>query len=695
MAETPEKIVKDKKPKEKAEAGSGAKLSPNSTIKNSGPQEAILKKQYRIELDQPAETYSHAYADAFEATHVTTGEQGFIAVIPKDRFPLRFNDLNTLSNSEVIGLLPPIAHGPVRWPNQNGLRYVILYPKTSLTSFTRTFTKDEKIPEEDLLRKILPSLCETIQELSDKGVYHGNINPDTIFFNPTNPVQTMLGDFCSSLPGLLQSALFESTERAMTDPEGRGVGDAQDDIYALGVSTALMLHGKNPFTTWTRDEILDERLGTSSYAMLTKGVRINPGVAEFLRGTLEDSPKQRWTIDQLTSWASGSRATSRSKATVRKAARALVFNGKKFFTPRPLAAELHKNPTELVEMIEKGELSKWIERSLSNSELASRIDAVMARIGGREESAGFMQKLCTEVAMILDPTAPIRHLGKAVMPMGIGGALHFALATNQDPKPYINIIKYKYAWAWLGNEANVTLGTPDVLHKFDSCSKIIQRKGLTQGVERVLYTLIDNAPCLSPNFANSYAITPRHIAHSINLIDERDTIDLVDKHIANFILNYENKDQSGVIKYISDSDEIMRNLAILTLYHGIVSRHAQGTTLKNLTKRLAPMTKKVAQRFKNKNKMDDVIKKIDTAADHGDINELMDLVDNPKTLRDDDISFARAKQAFEKLTRERLDLEKGLAQASYGLASGREIAAVVSSGLAAIFTLLVVIMKFG
>ncbi len=183
-------------------------------------------------------------------------------------------------------------------------------------------------------------LIGALSEFLRTGVVHNGIRPTNIFWRPGGATPPQLGECLSAPPGPNQPVLFETLERAMATPLGRGTGTHADDCYAFGVTMALFILGKNPVRGMDERAIIQAKLERGTFTTLIGNTRLSPTHSELLRGLLTDDARQRWTGADLEQWQSGRRLTPKNTDAGKRAARALEFGGKEYTQVRPLAQAL-------------------------------------------------------------------------------------------------------------------------------------------------------------------------------------------------------------------------------------------------------------------------------------------------------------------------------------------------------------------
>lgn len=666
--------------------------------KRSGNAGRVAAGKYEIDLSHPLNNYDHPFVEAYECAHSDSGTGDHIALITKDRYPIRRSIIDKcLANSDIDGMMALVTTHMVDWVDGTR-RYALIYRRPEgHPIMVSTAQRREPISEETIRRGIIRPITQTLQKLSTMGLFHGNIRPTNIFLTNYDNAQAILGECASSIPGALQPVIFETIERGMADPEGRGVGAGVDDVYSFGATIAVLMRGFNPMEGKTDRFIIEEKIQRGSYAVLTDGLRLSPGLSEFLRATLNDDPRQRWDIDQLVAWSEGNRAAPKPSSVGQKAQRNLEFNGRKYSRPRLLAKDLHENPTEALLLIESGNMVKWIERALGDNAMVAALNVAIGRASSAGRTAGFEDRLLCYVSMALDPIAPIRFRNIRVFPAGLGHALSLAMLRGGNVQIFGEIIRERYAWAWLNQKevTNPTDNRMENVHMFDNAAKMIVRRGINYGLERCLYELCPDTPCLSDYFKGYYVPDCQAVLSSLNdVASEYKDGKAIDRHIASFVTTRDSRDNSGLIVLLEGHDPIKRNLSLITLYQQMQRRYNL-QKLVGLAEWLTKEAHEVAQRFRNIDDRNNILRQLPKDIATGSLTKVLGTIDNPVMVRKDEYNFALAVQQFQIYGRERDMIRYQLFNnPRYGFTTGRQIALVISMLIAAVVIACILVNRF-
>lgn len=661
--------------------------SQTKTVSKVQGDKIIFNDNYEILLTHPVADFEHPYADVYEAIHKDNRSQACLAFAIKGHYPARLPIIQYLVNKEVPNLMNVKEYGVTNWVD-NTQRLVILMNKpVGSPILARTSPKRAPVAEEALRKSIIKPVFQALQVLSHQGYFHGNLNAGTVFWGSQDGGDAMLGECISSLPGAVQHPLYETVERAMADPVAKGESTSSDDIYALGVLVAVLLRGADPFSGKDVRYITEEKINRTSFTVLTDGLQLTPRMSDFLRSTLSDDPRLRWTMDQLENWINGNRAPLKQHAMLKKATRALDFNGNKYTRARLLARDFYDNPAEAVQLIESGNLVKWLDRSLIDPGLIEDVNNAINRANYNGKTGSYEDRLLCYVAMALDPSGPIRYKHVRVMPLGIGSALLDAMVNDQSIQPIAEIIREKIAWFWL---TQTDLIIPDInewAKRFDHMSKIILRRSMDYGVERCLYDLTPHAPCLSKALSSFYIMDCEQLLSALNKKgQEKDRPqNMIDRHAAAFICSRDTKDNSNLVNMLESDDPRKKSLSLLMLCQDMQRRY-QVVQLSGLANWLQADAELIAQRFYNLKFRKDVVKNLQGDIKSGSLTRMLNSVDSPVDIARDRMNFNRATQLYQQLDNEYTDISNHLQTNNlFGRETGRQIAAIVSAILSGIF----------
>jgi hypothetical protein len=524
-------------------------------------------------------------------------------------------------------------------------------------------------------------LIGALVELLRAGVVHNAIRPTNLFWRVGASTPPQLGECLSAPAGLGQPVLFETVERGMAMPLGRGMGVHTDDCYAFGVMLAMLVLGRNPMQGMEDAAILQAKIDKGSFTALIGNHRLSSTHIELLRGLLADDARQRWSAADLEQWLNGRRLTPKNTDSGRRAVRHLEFNGKDYWQTRPLALALSSNAAEAAKIIENGVLEKWLRRAMNDEDRALNLEEAHGSLRQSGKSANYEDQLVARVCIALDPGAPIRYRGLAVMPAGIAALLVDAALTDAHTQILKEIIASRLVTLWIDMQGETKGDLVALGQQFEKAADMIEKTALGNGFERVLYELNTILPCLSPILRGQYVTSPKALLPALETATNRPR-EPMDRHIAAYLVVRDRRSEKLFSAISAPEGSIKRGVALLTLFADMQSRHGPDS-LPHMAQWLEPLAEPAARRFFNRTLRERLIKQMRDIVPRGDLGALLNLVDEPRRLDRDQQEFMAARLLYINILREIAASESRLSDREGVVRSmGKPMAASISSFLA-------------
>lgn len=661
---------------------------PASEAGASSLPPVALNEKIHILPGQKIAHLSHAGAAAYAARNLEDGSALFAMLCGKAVVP-RINSIASYKGVNSQGLLQIVESRVVNWPLENVQKLALVFEMPPGPPFMVKLEDRRAALSDDMLtRTVLTPLIEVLRTLHNTDMVHGAIRPTNIFQggSPGSEI-AILGECLSAPPSYTQPAVFEPIERAMAQPSGRGTGAREDDIYSLGVTVAMLLRGRNRLAGMSDYEIIQEKIEQGSYAALLGNDRLSARFTEFMRGVLSDDPEQRWDIDDITKWQEGRHQSTKLPKIQKKSVRAFDFSGEKMWNARAVALALNSNVTAGAQAIDDGHVSQWVRRSLEDGAVHKRLEWAIESAKGTGAGAGYQSRLIARVSAALDPAAPLCYKEVRILPQGVGTALAECIAKSGDVKTFAEIINQQLINFWFSIQPDVSSDAVSLSTLFDSCRGFLRQTMLGYGIERALYFLCDDVPCLSPVFKNFYVISPGDILLAYEAISQSDQRPecLIDRHIAAFLAVRDKKVVKQKSSLLGDEDKATRNLAALLVFAEIQRRYRTGP-LPGLSRWFGDILKPALSRYHNSNLRRMMEKEIEKIKGNGDLIALATIVDNAQNSRADHDGFAMAVHEYAILAAEHEQMTKKIQThgRKIGLRTGQEISAAISGISAAL-----------
>jgi hypothetical protein len=411
-------------------------------------------------------------------------------------------------------VLQVMAIGPVTAadPTQRQAAIIIERPVGARLS------KRHGILKEDVLREVLlPAMLDGLQALHAKGITHRALRPDNIFFLNEREDALAIGECVSALPGYDQPADLEPIDRAAASPEGRGDGTPACDLYALGATLARLSGGKPP-PDHDPEQRLIARMERGSFEVIAGEIKCSAPIRELIAGLMADDPAHRWTIEDVRAWILNPRAGAPSVVQPRNGTRPYSFQGHSATQPRVVVHLYSHNVEAARQDLQRGHLSRWVRSSLGHNDLADAIEVLVGRPDELARTPRMIDEdLVSRICCMLDPIGPVTYRGLSIMADGFVGAIsQVALAGDGDAlKTIVAMINLNLPLTALRSPI-----APDNLKDLEARQSAlratIRSKYAEAGLERVLYELDPELPCLSPLVRDQLPIGPARYLRALD-----------------------------------------------------------------------------------------------------------------------------------------------------------------------------------
>ncbi|NQZ13867.1 MAG: hypothetical protein HRT94_03440 [Alphaproteobacteria bacterium] len=530
-----------------------------------------------------------------------------------------------------------------------------------------------------VMGNVIKPMINLLLDMRDKDLVHGEVWPGNMYDGGSaSKDKIRLGECLTAPPSSQLPALYEPIERAMADPLGRGPGTNVDDLYAFGVSLAVMMRNEDPLEGLSDEEIVTQKIEKGSYTTLIGKERFSGAVLELLRGLLYDDKSQRWTLDEVQAWMDGRRLSPKQSPKRIKANRPITYDDKKYTRPELLAKNLNINPNLTAKLVDSGELQVWLERAIEDKTLKARMEHTMDDLAAIEKGEGYADRLSTRVAVTLSPDAPVTYKGLNFTPDGFGKYFSNTFLQRKDLQPFIEVLRGVFFLQIIRQKTD--LDQAALLGKFDSCRVYIGQTKIGSGIERCLYHLDPDCPCVSDTLDDHYVRSPEEMMRALNDVAKKKDKPkrIIDRHIAAFLSV---KDRKNIDPYVIDlgaEEDHRRVLAELKVL-ATIQKRSQLENFPDLAKwvseRLGPVYENLHDREKRK-KLTQHVEKLSKV---GDLTKIAFLFDDEHLYENDFYMFGQAKDKFEELLKEEHYLNNKLTtKKGFGEKTGHQIASFVS-----------------
>ncbi len=502
-----------------------------------------VQGHYLINFAAPLKDFSNESANALMTSDTLDDTKSLIALVCEHGKVQRHHVIEQVMSIEHRAVLPLRAAASVHMSSSDAERYAIIYDKPTGRKLSELIAAG-KIPHNPhfLLEHVLIPIITGLEHFNALGISHGQVNPDNIYFDDHGAV---LGPCVTEPCGYNQPFVYESLERMQSHPAAKGEGSTAHDYYALAVTLLSILHGPDHFHGISREALMFHIVKNGAYHTLMRDREVPEIFYDFLRGTLTQSPEERWGEKQLRAWLGGKRYNVLPPPPPADAVRPFEFKDILVNNRRELAHLFSADWVGMLTAIVGPQLSHWVTVSLRNKELAETIArlcrSAIDAVGKNEIMCG---EMLMNIVLLLDPIGPLRIRQVAFQVEGIDTAFAEMYAQKntlelQFIAKFIETNMMNY-WVTMQEKRRPDIAIPDRVNdlaaRADRLRSCIRNSGFGFGLERVLYDLNPTMPCLSELFENKYVRTlPQLLKQMDKLATTIEGDDIMDRHIAAFI----------------------------------------------------------------------------------------------------------------------------------------------------------------
>ncbi len=646
-------------------------------------QLTFLGNNYVVEEGSPLKEFSTEFANAYRVREKkiikksADGEQ-YILIFQKNFAP-RIRAISRLVGG-TNGNFQNVLDAGIIQMSSGQTHFAIILPVIKGTRLSILLAKEGQLPEKFVNQVVIASVNNALGFLAKNNVAHGNINLNTLVFQPELE-RVVVTECFSSYCGFEQSSFYEPLDRAQSLAAGKGEADETADFFALGAAVATLLQGAGLFEVGKEKEVLADRLIRGSFSVYVVQQERFGAVKEFLRGTLLDHHSERWLHNDVLEWlARKKNSAGNTSFPLKESLTGYEFNDKTHLGRRALAHDFFLNWTAAKLEVKLDDLGRWLRLNVMRADLSEELDRSIS-IARRKESVMTDDDL-TRTISALDPDGPLRHNDFAVCAYALPQMLAYGLARGK--REYGQFIadcfNHGFLSQWL--ELQPPLEDYDYYKMYwnaATIAKYIRMPALGFGIERVLYDMNPGLPCQSQLLSASCALSLDLLLKALNALpdDLHEKQDPMDRHIAAFIASKLNLSDEIRIKSIRHYPHFAKSpqllmMAVLTL----AQAESKTRNLKNLCrwiqKRIEPLIASVQGKSIRKEFRQVIEEEVKT----GDLQKLFSVITSPNFIKRDAFGLNEAAKEYHRYSNEIDALKKqaSIERVAYGY--GLKIAAL-------------------
>ncbi len=639
-----------------------------------------LGEHVEIDLSKPLTAFNRPGAEAFAAVDKRFADAEHLAFVCEPDRSVRIRAAHRLRGMTRSGILTLLDSGVLRRPNGRDA-YGFVYEKpVGLPPARRAWGNwAPKL----LINNFLKPACAALADLGERDAIHGSIRPGNVFHQDTKGQMFALGPCLLGPPGYDQPAVFETIERALATPDGKGAGGSIDDMFSLGMTLYCFATGKYPGEGQDPDALMARRLAYGSISAMVDTSQVPSELLDAVVSLLDDDVKERWSLADLTDWTNGRRPAMSNRRPSTRRGTTIQIGPVACLDPRELSYAITRYPGPAAAALHRGDIATWLKVNDVQRVLALAIDET-----GKKEAQELLASDAVQLgreAVRCDPMGPVRYRDLSFFPNGAGAVMYAALLEPEKREQMQELFGARLVHLWA--KAATPLGLVDEQAKMllDVEDRVSHR---VEQIESALYILNPDAPCLSPTVAGSWVDTVGDLMPVIERQLQGGNFD-PDPHIVAFLSARGGIRQSDLaaLKTFDGKDQ---RVAATVLKLGVkLQAAAVGRDLPNLCRICLKAAQALIERLRQPQLREAHLSKAEEAARANDIDALADVATDPVVFGGDGAEFLRAKHAWDANQRI-LDMRESIEEANRRMArdKGQEIALLILSA-AAVATVLV------
>ncbi len=675
-----------------------AQPAPEKTESKKLERMSVIKFSHDIDIypDSRIPEYDVGEVKAYRA--ISRDKVNYFALVCERHLVPRIRGATAYAGVNNPFLVPLVASGVIYWPPVNQQRFVLIYKDVLGKRLLRGNEQALDWRQDDVMNIVVKPIITALLDFRNRDFAHGAIRPANMFASghTPKPEKIVLGD-CLSVPSSYdQPLLYQTIERGMVAPLARGEATLTDDLYAFGVSLAVFMRSNDPLEGMSDDEVVRAKIEHGSYAAITGKERFKGSILGLLRGVLHDDPTQRWTLEEVMVWMDGRRLSPKQSIKEEKAPRPILFSGKKYFQMSLLAMSFDSNPPDVVRLIESDELQQWLIRSVEDDVALERVEMAIKTTREKGTGPGYEDRLAANLSVALDTKAPLCYKGLRMTGDGTGKMMAEAIIQKRDIQPFVDLFAQNIAFNWITVQESQHIDIGSLISRFDACRNFIRHGKIGYGIERCVYILCPEVHCLSEKLSEYFVNTPEDMINAFEDICKkgRAPVLFLDRHSAAFLSMKDAKVIDSYLFDLASHEEYKKILGNLKCLAAIQKRSSM-PAFPGIAQAFMGMMDVICLRYHDRDVREKLQKSVARYAAEGDLAKMAGILNNVELLARDMGGFKEAMREFSTLKKEYNELETRLADStSFGRSTGREIAAVVSSIIAAIIILTTSFMFF-
>lgn len=590
----------------------------------------LLKERFEICFDIPLPELNANGAKAFDVKDNINPQRSLFALICGKELSPRLSYLPYMKSIDAPNILKLVEYGTINDDNHSET-IALIYNKPSGSRADKFDETAAKLSAETF-KSLALSLLSACDVLKTFGLTHRAIRLDNLFFKDSSHSELILGDCLASFPGFYQTSSSETIENMLCEPQSKGNGIFEHDLYSSGVALLGLALGRNISFDLSSEEQVRQKLKNTSFVFLSNGEKIHNQISTVLRSLLDDNAENRCDYTQLINYYDGKTTSFISNDNFDRSSRALIINGEKCYTRKSAALTMLSNPDFGIEVIQSGKLLEWVKTGLEDEKLHAKIEKQISIEKEQPDKNLLLYRIC----IFLDHSLPLKTSEGYLFPGGLAKTIFYNKKNAISLTPIQTLISTDIIKLWYQEQPSLRAPTNAGEFKL-----YISRNDYGYGFDRIMYDFDEDLPCISPLLNGWFVNSLSRLLKALDSFKGDYQALPFDKNIIAYLRCKMGKKIDGIILDINANQDALKLGAIIRLYANIQNKNGPAQ-LPNLTQWLVNTAKPLIQSYHNIKYQKYLEQKLLQISKNGKIIEIVEILENEEARIKDKSEFSEA-----------------------------------------------------
>ena len=617
------------------------------SVKRINPNESITLGDDIIDFLQPLPEHSNgSYISAFAATHKNSQTMAYLLspnIIP------RFGMMEAQGKIDNPNLIQGQAYYPVIIGDSKKQQTIVITDRPFGIQLSRVEAREFFQTHKHIAELLIKPLVGVLKDFEELGLTHRAINPQMISFSDNTFKKMTLGAGFLTPPGFLQQSCYEPIQTCFCEPTARGAGMQSYDLYAIGITILSLFKDVKALQRLSTSESNKLRLSEGTYNTFIEKQIFSDRIMELLKGLICDDTYQRWTLNDLESWADFNKVHARYRAPNKSTGKSFSYNGNEYENPDLLLHQIGKDWIVTDDVLKTDELYSWMRRNSKKQENSEELREAQASAAKTEASI----RNDAAMAYILIALNPENALYFRSLVFAIDGLADYLACNFHDVTARNNLLALLNSKAplfWLQLQPQKLTIWLRLTKLYQEIIGFLNKRGMGFGLERCLYELNPKISCFSPLINHLAMYDSEDILSALDIYAKNNEGNLwktmpIDRHLVAFAAARFDFIRDDFITTLPDEKAPVEQRIISAIrFLSLIEKNTPSKPLYDLYKWLHLLSEQSLVIYRSKNRREKIQKLLDGHKSLHPFDRLLTMIDNAAEKKLDMDEFMEAKK---------------------------------------------------